>query len=406
MRAYERLLKYVSVGTPSDDRSNTVPTSACQFELAKLLVDELHGLGLTDAYVDDKCYVYAILPATPGYEAATKIGFVAHMDTSPDFNGFDVKPQIIENYDGGEVALGDSGRVLSIDAFPHLPTLVGRTLITTDGTSLLGADDKAGVAEIMTLLEQLIENDLPHGQISVCFTPDEEVGSGADHFDIPTFDAEFAYTVDGGAEGEVEFENFNACAAKFEVNGFNIHPGTAKDTMINAQLLAMEINAMLPSGQTPRDTTGYEGFYHLCDMQGCVEKATLEYIVRDHSAESFEERKQILRRIESEMNAKWGEGAVKLIIKEQYRNMKEQIMPCYHLIENALDATRQQGIDPRVCPIRGGTDGARLSYMGLPCPNLGTGGYAFHGPYEHITVEGMDIVVEILKGIVARYAER
>ncbi len=406
MKAYERLLKYVSVGTPSDDRSNTVPTSACQFELAKLLVDELHGLGLADAYVDDKCYVYAILPATAGYETATKIGFVAHMDTSPDFNGFDVKPQIIENYDGGEVALGDSGRVLSIDAFPHLPTLKGRMLITTDGTSLLGADDKAGVAEIMTLLEQLIEGNLPHGQISVCFTPDEEVGSGADHFDIPTFDAEFAYTVDGGAEGEVEFENFNACAAKFEVNGFNIHPGTAKDTMINAQLLAMEINAMLPSGQTPRDTTGYEGFYHLCDMNGSVEKATLEYIVRDHSAEKFDERKKTLRRIESEMNEKWGEGTVKLTIKDQYRNMKEQILPCYHLIENALDATRQQGIEPRVCPIRGGTDGARLSYMGLPCPNLGTGGYAFHGPYEHITVEGMDIVVEILKGIVSRYAKR
>ena len=406
MRAYERLLKYVTVGTPSDDRSSTVPTSACQFKLAELLVEELHGLGLADAYVDDKCYVYGILPATEGYEAATKIGFVAHMDTSPDFNGFDVKPQIIENYDGGEVVLGDSGRVLSLDAFPHLPKLKGRTLITTDGTSLLGADDKAGVAEIMTLLEQLIDGDMPHGQISVCFTPDEEVGSGADHFNIPTFDAEFAYTVDGGAEGEVEFENFNACAAKFEVNGFNIHPGTAKDTMINAQLLAMEINGMLPAGQTPRDTEGYEGFYHLCDMQGCVEKATLEYIVRDHSAEKFDERKETLRRIESDMNAKWGEGAVKLTIKDQYRNMKEQIMPCYHLIENALDATRQQGIEPHVCPIRGGTDGARLSYMGLPCPNLGTGGYAFHGPYEHITVEGMDIAVEILKGIVARYAKR
>lgn len=403
MRAYERLLKYVKVGTPSDHNSTTVPTSPCQFELANILAAELKELGIADAYADDKCYVYGILPATAGCESATKIGFVAHMDTSPDFNGYGVNPSIIENYDGGDVVLGDSGRVLSVKSFPHLPSLKGRTLITTDGKSLLGADDKAGVAEIMTLLEYLIESGTPHGQISVCFTPDEEVGSGADHFDIPAFGAEFAYTVDGGAEGEVEFENFNACAAVFEINGFNIHPGTAKDTMINAQLLAMEIDAMLPAGQTPRDTEGYEGFYHLCDMSGSVEFAKLEYIVRDHSAELFDERKDTLRRIEVEMNKKWGEGTVRLTIKEQYRNMKELILPCYHLVENALAATREQGIEPRVCPIRGGTDGARLSYMGLPCPNLGTGGYAFHGPYEHITAEGMDAVVEILKGIVARY---
>lgn len=403
MRAYERLLKYVRVVTPSDHNSTTVPTSPCQFELANILAAELKEFGIADAYADDKCYVYGILPATAGCESATKIGFVAHMDTSPDFNGYGVNPCIIENYDGGDVVLGDSGRVLSVKSFPHLPSLKGRTLITTDGKSLLGADDKAGVAEIMTLLEYLIENGTPHGQISVCFTPDEEVGSGADHFDIPAFGAEFAYTVDGGAEGEVEFENFNACAAVFEINGFNIHPGTAKDTMINAQLLAMEIDAMLPAGQTPRDTEGYEGFYHLCDMSGSVEFAKLEYIVRDHSAELFDERKDTLRRIEAEMNKKWGEGTVRLTIKEQYRNMKELILPCYHLIENALAATREQGIEPHVCPIRGGTDGARLSYMGLPCPNLGTGGYAFHGPYEHITAEGMDAVVEILKGIVARY---
>lgn len=403
MRAYERLLKYVRVGTPSDHNSTTVPTSPCQFELANILAAELKELGIADAYADDKCYVYGILPATAGCESATKIGFVAHMDTSPDFNGYGVNPSIIENYDGGDVVLGDSGRVLSVKSFHHLPSLKGRTLITTDGKSLLGADDKAGVAEIMTLLECLIESGTPHGQISVCFTPDEEVGSGADHFDIPAFGAEFAYTVDGGAEGEVEFENFNACAAVFEINGFNIHPGTAKDTMINAQLLAMEINAMLPAGQTPRDTEGYEGFYHLCDMSGSVEFAKLEYIVRDHSAELFDKRKDTLRRIEAEMNKKWGEGTVRLTIKEQYRNMKELILPCYHLIENALAATREQGIEPHVCPIRGGTDGARLSYMGLPCPNLGTGGYAFHGPYEHITAEGMDAVVEILKGIVARY---
>ena len=405
MRAYERFLKYIAVATSSDDSSTTVPTTMCQFDLATMLTDELYELGL-DARVDSMCYVYATLPATKGYENATKLGFVAHMDTSPDFNGANVKPQIIENYDGGDVKLGESGRELTVASFPHLPSLKGRTLITTDGTSLLGADDKAGIAEIITLLERLIESGEPHGKISICFTPDEEVGSGADHFDVEAFDCEFAYTVDGGPEGEVEFENFNACGAKFEVNGFNIHPGSAKDTMINAQLLAMEINAMLPSGQTPRDTEGYEGFYHLCATSGSVEKAELYYIVRDHSDEIFEQRKQVLRNIESEMNKRWGEGSVKLTITEQYRNMREKILPCYHLIENALDATRVQGIEPRVCPVRGGTDGARLSYMGLPCPNLGTGGYAFHGPYEHITVEGMDIVTDILFDIVKRYAKR
>lgn len=405
MRAYERFLKYIAVATSSDDNSTTVPTSACQFDLAKILVDELCALGL-DARVDDMCYVYATLPATAGYENATKLGFVAHMDTSPDFNGANVKPQIIENYDGCDVKLGDSGRELTVSAFPHLPLLKGRTLITTDGNSLLGADDKAGIAEIITLLERLIESGEPHGKIAVCFTPDEEVGSGADHFDVAGFDSEFAYTVDGGPEGEVEFENFNACGAKFEVNGFNIHPGSAKDTMINAQLLAMEINAMLPTGQTPRDTEGYEGFYHLCATSGSVEKAELYYIVRDHSDEIFEQRKHTLRDIEADMNKRWGEGSVKLTITEQYRNMREKILPCYHLIENALDATRAQGIEPRVCPVRGGTDGARLSYMGLPCPNLGTGGYAFHGPYEHITIEGMDIVTDILFDIVKRYAKR
>lgn len=405
MRAYERLLKYVAVATSSDDSSTTVPTTMCQFDLATMLVDELYELGL-DARIDDKCYVYATLPATKGYENVTKLGFVAHMDTSPDFNGANVKPQIIQNYDGCDVKLGDSGRVLTVAAFPHLPSLKGRTLITTDGTSLLGADDKAGIAEIITLLERLIESGEPHGKISVCFTPDEEVGSGADHFDVAAFNSEFAYTVDGGPEGEVEFENFNACGAKFEINGFNIHPGSAKDTMINAQLLAMEINSMLPVGQTPRDTEGYEGFYHLCATSGSVEKAELYYIVRDHSDEIFEQRKNVLRNIECEMNKRWGEGSVKLTITEQYRNMREKILPCYHLIENAMDATRAQGIEPRVCPVRGGTDGARLSYMGLPCPNLGTGGYAFHGPYEHITVEGMDIVTDILFDIVKRYAKR
>lgn len=404
MRAYERLLKYVAIPTPSDEHSTSKPTSACQFDLARLLADEMTGMGLADVRLDERCYVYAKLPATEGCERAVKIGFIAHVDTSPDFNGAGVHPRIIHDYDGGNVVLGNSGRVLDTDKFPHLPRLRGRTLIVTDGTSLLGADDKAGVAEIMTMLEHFISSDEPHGQISVCFTPDEEVGAGADHFDISGFDAQYAYTVDGGEEGEVVFENFNASAATFTVNGFNIHPGSAKDTMVNAQLLAMEINSMLPTGQTPRDTENYQGFYHLHAMQGNVERATLHYIVRDHSAELFAEREATLRRIADDMNRRYGAGTVELTIREQYRNMREQILPCYHVVENALEATREQGIEPIIRPIRGGTDGARLSYMGLPCPNLGTGGYAFHGPYEHITAEAMDIQTAILCGIARRYA--
>ncbi|MDD7676031.1 MAG: peptidase T [Eubacteriales bacterium] len=404
MRAYERLLKYVAIPTPSDEHSTSTPTSACQFDLARLLADEMTGMGLADVRLDERCYVYAKLPATEGCERAVKIGFIAHVDTSPDFNGAGVHPRIIHDYDGGNVVLGNSGRVLDTDKFPHLPRLRGRTLIVTDGTSLLGADDKAGVAEIMTMLEHFISSDEPHGQISVCFTPDEEVGAGADHFDISGFDAQYAYTVDGGEEGEVVFENFNASAATFTVNGFNIHPGSAKDTMVNAQLLAMEINSMLPTGQTPRDTENYQGFYHLHAMQGNVERATLHYIVRDHSAELFAEREATLRRIADDMNRRYGAGTVELTIREQYRNMREQILPCYHVVENALEATREQGIEPIIRPIRGGTDGARLSYMGLPCPNLGTGGYAFHGPYEHITAEAMDIQTAILCGIARRYA--
>lgn len=404
MRAYERLLKYVAVATASDEHSGSVPTSPCQFDLARLVALELAEMGLEGVRVDDKCYVYASLPATAGLENATKIGFIAHLDTSPDFNGANVRPRIIPDYDGGDVVLGESGRTLSVADFPHLPRLRGRTLIVTDGTSLLGADDKAGIAEIMTMLEQLIESNTPHGKVCICFTPDEEVGAGADHFDIEHFGAEYAYTVDGGEEGEVVFENFNASSATFDIKGFNIHPGSAKGTMVNAQLLAMEINSMLPPHQTPRDTDNYEGFFHLHGMEGNVEHATLHYIVRDHSAELFAEREAVLRRIADEMNRRWGSGTVTLTIREQYRNMREKILPCYHVVETALDATREQGIRPTICPIRGGTDGARLSYMGLPCPNLGTGGYAFHGPYEHITAEGMDIQTAILCGIVRRYA--
>ena len=406
MKAFERLLRYVVVYTTSDEESTTVPTSMRQFDLAHLLVDELRALGISDAEVDDKCYVYATLPATEGYENATKLGFIAHMDTAPDFCGENVKPRIIEHYDGEDVALGTSGRTLDNANFPHLASLKGRTLIVTDGTTLLGADDKAGVAEIITMLEQVIEKNIPHGKISVCFTPDEEVGSGADHFDVARFGADFAYTCDGGAEGELEYENFNAAGALFEIRGFNIHPGEAKDKMINALAVACKINAMLPKGQTPRDTAGYQGFWHLTGLDGTTEACKLSYIIRDHDFESFERRKVTLEKIAEVLNDKYGAGTVTLTIRDQYRNMKEKIEPCMHLIDNAKKAMELAGVTPRVQPIRGGTDGARLSYMGLPCPNLGTGGYAFHGPYEHITVEGMDASVEVLKNLVILYRDR
>ena len=405
MKAYERLLRYVKVSTASDPQSQTVPTTKCQFELGNMLLEELKELGVEDARIDDKCYVYGSLPATKGYENKVKIGFIAHMDTAPDFCGQNIKPQIIENYDGGDVVLGNSGRVLDTKNFPHLKNLKGRTLITTDGTTLLGSDDKSGIAEIMTMIEQIQSENIPHGKISIGFTPDEEVGAGADYFDIEGFGADFAYTIDGGEEGEIVYENFNACEVIFEINGFNVHPGSAKNTMINAQLLAMEINSMLPSGETPRDTEEYEGFYHLCEMQGNVEKAKLEYIVRDHSNEIFEARKLTVKHIEKLMNEKYGQGTVTLKIRDQYQNMAEKVRPCIHLIDNAVEVAKEIGIEPIVVPERGGTDGARLSFLGLPCPNLGTGGYAFHGPYEHVTVEGMDKSVDLMIGIIKKYAK-
>lgn len=405
MRAYERLLNYVVVHTTSDEESVTVPTTVRQFDLARMLVDELHGIGVTDAEVDGMCYVYATLPAAKGYENAPKIGFIAHMDTAPDFSGENVKPRIIEHYDGGDVVLGESGRTLENAQFPHLVSLKGRTLIVTDGTTLLGADDKAGVAEIVTMLERVINENIPHGKISVCFTPDEEVGSGADHFDVKRFGADFGYTCDGGAESELEYENFNAAEANFKINGFNVHPGEAKDKMVNALLVACEINGMLPKGQTPRDTEGYQGFWHLTKLEGTTETARLQYIIRDHDFINFARRKEMLEKIAAVVNDTYGEGTVSLSIRDQYRNMKEKIEPCMHLIDNAKKAMELAGVTPKVQPIRGGTDGARLSFMGLPCPNLGTGGYAFHGPYEHITVEGMDAAVEVLKNLVILYRD-
>mgnify|MGYP004731437085 FL=1 len=406
MRAYERLLNYVKVYTTSDEEGQGIPSTERQFDLAMQLVDEMKTLGIDDARVDEHCYVYGTIPATPGYENRSAIGFIAHLDTAPDCSGEGVKPQVHEKYDGGEVALGESGKVLSPETFPHLKSLKGRTLITTDGTTLLGADDKAGIAEIMTLAQELLSSNIPHGKICIGFTPDEEIGGGAELLDIPAFGAEFAYTVDGGAENEIVYENFNACGAEFTVHGFNIHPGESKNKMINAALVAMEINSMLPAGETPRHTDMYEGFFHLTQMQGNVEEARLQYIIRDHSASHFEARQEMLQHIAKMINEKYGEGTVTLTIHQQYRNMAEKLTGCMHLIDFAKESIREQGMEPDTSPVRGGTDGAQLSFRGLPCPNLGTGGYAFHGYYEHITAEAMDMVVKVMTGIVSRYAQR
>ncbi len=405
MKAYERLLKYVKFSTNSDDGCADTPSTKSQFGLADALVEEMKALGITDAFVDEKCYVYGHIPATEGYENAPAIGFIAHMDTSPDFNADGCKPILWENYNGEDIVLGDSGRIIKVSEFPHLTALKGYTLITTDGTSLLGADDKAGIADILTAVERIITEGAPHGKLCIAFTPDEEIGRGADCFDVDLFGAEFAYTVDGGGAGELEYENFNAASAAWKIKGVNVHPGSAKNIMVNAALVACEINSMLPDGDTPRDTEGYEGFYHLCDINGDCEKATMYYIVRDHSDDGYTARLKTLRHIEKLINEKYGEGTAVLEITEQYRNMVMQIKPHFHIIENAKAVIESLGIAPHITPIRGGTDGARLSFMGLPCPNIGTGGYAFHGPLEHATVEGMEQCVDIICGIVKKYAE-
>ena len=406
MKAYERFLKYVTFDTKSDEASGTTPSSESQWVLARYLKEELESIGASDVKIDENAYVSCRIPASAGYEDAEAVGFVAHMDTSPDFSGTDVKVQIVANYDGENVPLGESGRVLDTAEFPHLRQMKGRTLITTDGSTLLGADDKAGIAEIMTAVERIITEGIPHGNISVCFTPDEEIGEGADHFDVDSFGASVAYTVDGGAEGEIEFENFNAYGARFTVTGRNIHPGEAKGKMINASLVGAEIIGLIPGAETPANTEGYEGFYHLCDISGCCEKCTLDYIIRDHDSDMIKSRVATLRHIEKILCEKYGEGTVVLEVREQYRNMKEIVEKYPYITDIACEVISSLGITPVQNPVRGGTDGARLSFMGIPCPNLGTGGHAFHGPYEHITFEGMDSCVEIILGIVKKFADR
>lgn len=405
MRAYERFLNYVPVWTTSDETSDTVPSADRELVLARMLVEEMKGLGIADARVDDKGYVYGHIPATPGCEDKPSLGLVAHMDTVADASGENIKPQIIENYDGKDVVLKGSGDILKVDEFPYLAELKGRTLITTDGTTLLGADDKAGIAEILTVAEEIIKEGLPHGKICIGFTPDEEIARGAKHFDVEGFGADYAYTLDGDEEGEIQFENFNASTAFITIHGVSVHTGSAKDVMVNSQTIAAEIHQMLPVNERPETTEGYEGFYHLVSVQGNVTTTKMKYFIRDFDRRSFDARAQKLRDIAEEMNKKYGEGKVEVEIVESYYNMREKIEPCMQLIDYAKAAIEHAGITPIVSPVRGGTDGARLSFKGLPCPNLGTGGHAFHGVFEHITVEGMDKAVLIVKDIIRQFAE-
>ncbi len=405
MRAYERFLNYVPVWTTSDETSDTVPSADRELVLARMLVEEMKGLGIADARVDDKGYVYGHIPATPGCEDKPSLGLVAHMDTVADASGENIKPQIIENYGGKDVVLKGSGDILKVDEFPYLAELKGRTLITTDGTTLLGADDKAGIAEILTVAEEIIKEGLPHGKICIGFTPDEEIARGAKHFDVEGFGADYAYTLDGDEEGEIQFENFNASTAFITIHGVSVHTGSAKDVMVNSQTIATEIHQMLPVNERPETTEGYEGFYHLVSVQGNVTTTKMKYFIRDFDRRSFDARAQKLRDIAEEMNKKYGEGKVEVEIVESYYNMREKIEPCMQLIDYAKAAIEHAGITPIVSPVRGGTDGARLSFKGLPCPNLGTGGHAFHGVFEHITVEGMDKAVLIVKDIIRQFAE-
>ena len=397
MKASERLLKYAVIYTGSDeDHAEQTPSTPEQMTLAQVLAEDMRNIGLTDVSVDAHAYVYGFLPATAGREQCPPIGFIAHIDIVNEFGTSEIHPQIIKEYDGGEIALGTSGRTLDTVQFPDLKQAVGKTVITTDGTTVLGADDKAGVAEILTMCERLVQDNLPHGKICVCFTPDEEIGHGAALLDLEKFGASYAYTVDGGAPNEVEWETFYAAAADWSIAGVSVHPGDAKDKMVNAALVAMEMNGMLPPDEIPVKTQGREGFFHLCDMSGDVSAAKLSYIIRDHDAEKFSQRKQTMREIERKINETYGAGTATLTLREQYRNMAEILQHHPDVVERAKRAIRAVGLTPVSNPVRGGTDGAQLSFRGLPCPNLGTGAYALHGPYEHAIAEQMDVMTEIL----------
>ena len=400
MRAYERFLNYIKINTRSDEKSGTHPSFKGEFDLAKKLAGELSDMGLS-VHLDEKCYVMAHLPATEGCDDLPVLGFISHMDTSPSFSGEGVTPVIHENYDGEDVTY-PSGDIMKVCDFPFLKNLKGETLITSDGTTLLGADDKAGISEIMTALDEIIKEKIPHGKIAIAFTPDEEIGEGADNFDVERFGADYAYTVDGGDVNIIEYENFNAAAASVIIHGVSVHPGTAKNVMVNAINVAHELHALLPEQMRPEHTSGREGFFHITDITGSVDHAELSYIIRDHDMDKFEKMKDDLRDAVERINEKYGKDTVTLNITDSYYNMIEKIQEHMHLVEAAKDAIKAAGMECAENAIRGGTDGARLSFMGLPCPNLGTGGFNFHGPYECITAERMDRATRVVRMLMCR----
>ncbi len=405
MQAYQRLLQYVTFDTTSDGANPNCPSTETQRELAETLAQEMRSLGVEDARVDANGYVYGSLPANCGTKAPA-LGWIAHMDTTSAAPGKNISPQIIKNYDGQDILLNpEKNIVLSTVQYPEIKEYAGEDLIVTDGTTLLGADDKAGVAEIMTLIEEIQTRNIPHGKLCFAFTPDEEIGRGADLFDIPGFGAEFAYTIDGGKLGEIEYENFNAASAEVRVHGISIHPGSAKNAMKNALLIAMEFDALLPNREIPAATEGYEGFHHLFHGEGCEEEACFQYIIRDHSMEKFQEKKAFFQTAADFLNAKYGSGTVEVKTEDSYYNMKEKLKPYMFLIEYAEKAMKNIGVQPICVPIRGGTDGCRLSYMGLPCPNLCTGGHNFHGRFEFISIQSMDKVVDLLKEMVILFTK-
>ncbi|MEG0309705.1 MAG: peptidase T [Eubacterium sp.] len=400
MSVTERFLKYISIDTQSVADMDNVPSSEKQKNLSSLLVEEMKALGIKDARTDVHGYVYGTIPATTDQEQPV-LGLIAHVDTSNAVSGANIKPRIIKNYDGKDIVLNhDKKIVLTTTDFPEIVRYTGQDIIVTDGTTLLGADDKAGIAEIMTLCAFLMENDILHGTLKIAFTPDEEVGKGPDFFDVEGFGADYAYTIDGGELGELEYENFNAAHFNLNVYGVSTHPGTAKNKMKNALLMAMDFQKMLPEYETPAHTEGYEGFYHLEHLSGDVEKAEVSYIIRDHNFESFGKRKERVVKICDYLNDFYGKGTFEYTLKDSYYNMKEKIEPHFFLIENVIKAMKDTGVEPIVTPIRGGTDGARLSFMGLPCPNICTGGHNFHGRFEYIPVQSMETIVEILKKLV------
>lgn len=406
-KVIDLFLEYVQIDTQSDEESTTLPSTAGQHNLARKLVKQLEEMGADEiTYDKEHCYVYASIPATPGYEDKPVLGFIAHMDTSPAVSGANVKPRIVNNYDGGDIVLNaETNVVMRPTDFPSLNLYVGDDLIVTDGNTLLGADDKAGIAEIMATAELLLNSSCPHGKIRIGFTPDEEIGAGADYFEVKLFGADFAYTVDGGRIGELEYENFNAAGAKVTVQGLSVHPGDAKNKMKNAILILQEFQSLLPVSENPMYTECYEGFYHLDSINGTVEKAVGDYIIRDHDKVKFEDKKCFFMDVASFINQKYGAGTVKVEMKDSYYNMCEVMEQHMHLIDNAKTAMEELGIAPIVQPIRGGTDGARLSFMGLPCPNLGTGSHNCHGKYEYASVQSMEKIVELLVKIVGKYAE-